>query len=56
MIEFEIPTGTYSNIRIDFGDVSGLTYNVDRIELRVGDRSLLYTNKDVTVALIPKMK
>lgn len=54
MIEFEIPTGTYSNIRIDFGDVSGLTYNVDRIELRVGDRSLLYTNKDVTVALIPK--
>ena len=52
-IEFEIPKGTYQNIRIDLGDTSGLSYDIKKIELRVGDRSSLYTSKDVSVNIIP---
>ena len=53
-VEFEIPKGTYNNIRIDLGTTSGLSYNIRRIELRVGDRSVLWTNKDVSVVLLPE--
>ena len=53
-VEFVIPKGTYNNIRIDLGSTSGLSYNIRRIELRVGDRSILWTNKDVSVVLLPE--
>ena len=52
-LEVEIPTGTYSNIRIDLGELNAKAYNIKRIELMVGDRSTLYTNKDVTINLVP---
>jgi len=56
MIEVPIPSGTYSNIRVDLGDASGVSYNISKIELRMnsGDRTSFYTNKDVSVNLIPK--
>ena len=52
-VEFVIPRGTYENIRIDLGEISGTSYDIKRIELRVGDRSNLYTNKNVTINIMP---
>ena len=52
-VEFVIPRGTYENIRIDLGEISGTNYDIKRIELRVGDRSNLYTNKNVTINIMP---
>ena len=55
-IEIPIPEGTYSDIRIDLGDVNGVSYNISKIELMLkdGNRTNFYTNKDVSVNLIPK--
>ncbi len=51
--EFLIPKGTYKNIRLDLGDLSGKSYNIKRIELWVGNTSELFTNKNVTINVIP---
>ena len=50
--EFNIPKGTYQNIRIDLGNLNNQTYNIKRIELNTA-KGDIYTNKDVTVNITP---
>ena len=52
--EIAIPVGTYKNIRLDLGETSGDAYDIAKIELMVGERSVLYTNKDVSINVRPK--
>ena len=52
-VEFIIPKGTYNSIKINLGTVSGASYNIKKIELRVGDSSSLYTNKNVSINIVP---
>ena len=54
IVEFVVPKGTYTNLRFDLGELNNTTYDIEKIEVMVGDRSTLFTNQNVSVNLIPK--
>ena len=54
IVEFVVPKGSYKNLRLDLGSLNNTTFDIEKIEVMVGDRSTLFTNKNVSVNLIPK--